>query len=113
MFTGKGREEVAIKALNLGADYYIKKGFDAKSQFTELYHIIKNVINHRKVERALFESEKRYRELIETIGEWNLSKLSYHLENAGSIPEEYKHDASKAPVVEEQEFDFTIEIPDE
>lgn len=28
-------------------------------------------------------------------------------------PKEYKHDASKAPVVEEQEFDFTIEIPDE
>ena len=28
-------------------------------------------------------------------------------------PEEYKHDASKAPVVEEPEFDFTIEIPDE
>jgi len=28
-------------------------------------------------------------------------------------PEEYKHDASKAPVIEEPEFDFTIEIPDE
>ncbi len=28
-------------------------------------------------------------------------------------PKEYKHDASKAPVVEEPEFDFTIDIPDE
>lgn len=37
----------------------------------------------------------KVKELIETIGEWNLSKLSYHLENAGSIPEEYKHDSSE------------------
>lgn len=28
-------------------------------------------------------------------------------------PEEYKHDATKAPVIEEEEYDFTIEIPDE
>ena len=28
-------------------------------------------------------------------------------------PKEYKHDATKAPVVEEEEYDFTIEIPDE
>jgi len=28
-------------------------------------------------------------------------------------PVEYKHDASKAPVIEEEEFDFTISSPDE
>ncbi len=28
-------------------------------------------------------------------------------------PKEYKHDATKAPVVEEEEYDFTIDIPDE
>ena len=28
-------------------------------------------------------------------------------------PKEYKHDATKAPVIEEPEFDFTIDIPDE
>ena len=28
-------------------------------------------------------------------------------------PVEYKHDASKAPVLEEEEFDFTISSPDE
>ena len=28
-------------------------------------------------------------------------------------PKEYKHDAAKAPVIEEPEFDFTIDIPDE
>ena len=69
MFTGKGREEVVIQALNLGADYYIKKGFDAISQFTELYYVIKSVITTKKMERALLESERRYRELIETMNE--------------------------------------------
>ncbi|MCG3227306.1 MAG: PAS domain S-box protein [Candidatus Heimdallarchaeota archaeon] len=69
MFTGKGREEVVIQALNLGADYYIKKGFDAFSQYTELYHVIKNVITSRRMEKALLESERRYRELVETMNE--------------------------------------------
>ncbi|OLS26086.1 MAG: Response regulator SaeR [Candidatus Heimdallarchaeota archaeon LC_3] len=32
MLTGRGREEIAIKALNLGANYYIKKRFDVKGQ---------------------------------------------------------------------------------
>ena len=40
IFTGQGREEVAITALNLGADYYIEKGGDPKSQYSELAHII-------------------------------------------------------------------------
>ncbi|MFX0181735.1 MAG: PAS domain S-box protein [Candidatus Hodarchaeota archaeon] len=61
IFTGKGREEVAINALNLGANYYIEKGGEAKSQFTELWHVIKQVVEHRRMEKALRESEERYR----------------------------------------------------
>jgi hypothetical protein len=30
-----------------------------------------------------------------------------------TAPIEYKHDAAKAPVLEEEEFDITIELPDE
>ena len=33
---GKGREEVAIDALNSGADFYLQKGGEPKSQFAEL-----------------------------------------------------------------------------
>lgn len=33
MFTGKGREDVAMDALNLGADRYIQKGGNPKSQY--------------------------------------------------------------------------------
>ncbi len=68
IFTGRGREEVVIDALNLGADYYIRKGLDAKSQYTELVHQIRTAHRHRIAEQALVESEKiirRERDLTE------------------------------------------------
>lgn len=61
IFTGRGREEVVIDALNLGADYYIRKGLDAKSQYTELVHQIRTVLRHKKAEQALTESERTIR----------------------------------------------------
>jgi len=36
LFTGRGREEVVIEALNSGADFYLQKGGDPSSQFKEL-----------------------------------------------------------------------------
>ena len=41
IFTGRGREEVAIEALNEGADFYLQKGGEPKSQFAELAHKIR------------------------------------------------------------------------
>ncbi|MFQ5978017.1 MAG: PAS domain S-box protein [Candidatus Heimdallarchaeota archaeon] len=67
IFTGRGREEVAIRALNLGADYYLRKGGDPQSQYAELTHVIRNVLSHRFVMRALQKSEERYRTLVENI----------------------------------------------
>ncbi len=36
LFTGRGREEVAIEALNHGADFYLQKGGNVEVQFAEL-----------------------------------------------------------------------------
>jgi len=44
LFTGTSREEIVIEALNNRADYYIKKGNDPESRFTELSHRIKLLI---------------------------------------------------------------------
>ncbi len=63
IFTGRGREEVAIQALNLGATHYLKKGGEQRSQFAELAHHIRTAVSHRKSEIALHESEGRYRSL--------------------------------------------------
>ncbi|NYT06573.1 MAG: response regulator, partial [Methanomicrobiales archaeon] len=33
LFTGRGREDVVIEAINNGADFYLQKGGDPKAQF--------------------------------------------------------------------------------
>jgi|SRR5208337_3927002 len=48
MFTGKGREEIAILAFEFGADFYVQKGGAAKPQFAELMHKIKAAVEHRR-----------------------------------------------------------------
>jgi PAS domain S-box-containing protein len=63
IFTGQSREEVAIKALNLGADYYLKKEGEPLSQYQELAHIIQSAVRHRRTEEALRESEEKFRAL--------------------------------------------------
>ncbi len=53
IFTGKGREHVVIEALNSGADFYLQKGGDPRSQFTELIHKIKQAVQRKKAEISL------------------------------------------------------------
>ena len=65
MFTGKGREEVAIKAFNLGADQYINKIGYPETVFCELTHGILVAVERKKAEDELRESEIRYRTLVE------------------------------------------------
>lgn len=52
LFTGRGREEVVIQALNEGADFYLQKGGNPSALFAELTHkILSAVEHHRSVER--------------------------------------------------------------
>lgn len=64
IFTGKGREEVAIQALNEGADFYLQKGGEAKSQFAELQKKVEYAIEKHRAEAALAEREEQLRTLI-------------------------------------------------
>ncbi len=57
IFTGKGREEVVIQALNCGADFYIQKGGESTSQFAELAHKILRAVEHQSVEKSLVKSQ--------------------------------------------------------
>ena len=65
LFTGRGREEVAIEALNNGADYYIQKGGEPKALFAELHHKIKLAVERRRAASKLRDSESRFRGIIE------------------------------------------------
>jgi len=68
LFTGRGREEVVIEAINNGATYYIQKGGDPKSQFAELDHKIREASRRRRAEEDLQEIGLHYRMLFEHSG---------------------------------------------
>jgi PAS domain S-box-containing protein len=57
IFTGKGREEVAIKALNLGANQYLNKTGDVETVYPELAHGITELAKTRRAEDKLRASE--------------------------------------------------------
>ncbi len=65
LFTGKGREEVAIEALNLGVDRYINKIGKPETVYAELAHAILQIAEKKKSERMLEESEERFRTIFE------------------------------------------------
>ncbi|MDD5144225.1 PAS domain S-box protein [Methanoregula sp.] len=53
LFTGRGREEVVIDAINNGADFYLQKGGDPTAQFAELAHKIRQAVSRRKAQQEL------------------------------------------------------------
>ena len=65
IFTGKGREEVVIEAFEAGADFYIQKGGDPKSQFAGLERRVRKAVDLHRAERATRESEEKYRTLVD------------------------------------------------
>jgi PAS domain S-box-containing protein len=76
VFTGKGREEVVIKALNQGADHYENKNGDPDTVYCELGHAIRTTVERKraaeerlKAEKALRESKEKYRTLASSLPE--------------------------------------------
>jgi len=65
LFTGKGREEIAIEALNLGADRYFNKNGKPETVYGELSHSIIAAVNAKRAEKALQDSEEKYRKQFE------------------------------------------------
>jgi len=69
IFTGKGREIVAIKALNLGANQYINKIGKPEAVYSELAHGILTVVKGKKAEEALRESEREKSAVLDSLSE--------------------------------------------
>ncbi len=59
LFTGRGREEVVIDALNNGADHYMQKGGDPTSQFAMLAHMVRTSVQSRSQSRTLSALRER------------------------------------------------------
>jgi len=65
LFTGRGREEVVIDAINHGVDFYVQKGGRPEVQFAELAHKIRQAVSRRETERRLRDSEQRLKDIID------------------------------------------------
>ena len=65
LFTGRGREEIVIQALNSGADFYLQKGGEPGAQFAELTHKVKSAVKQYQFEEALQKSESQFRAISE------------------------------------------------
>jgi len=76
IFTGRSQEAVAIRALNLGADYYLKKGSEEfQDLFIDIAHRIKEEVEERRASEALAKAyddlENRVEERTEELQEIN------------------------------------------
>ncbi|MFX1484309.1 MAG: PAS domain S-box protein, partial [Promethearchaeota archaeon] len=120
IFTGKSREEIAIQALNLGADYYIRKSSSRiEGLYAELSYYILTSVEKRRTKRALAESEKRLRireaqlaeaQRIARMGHWDWDIINDNIDWSDEIyrifglkPQEFSatYDAFLASVHEE------------
>jgi PAS domain S-box-containing protein len=63
IFTGRGREEVVIEALNNGADFYLQKGGDPVVLYQELTHVIRQSVVMKRTLTTLEEQEQRYHDI--------------------------------------------------
>ena len=80
IFTGVGRENAAIEALNNGADFFLKKGEDPHAQFRNMVHMINQAVERRSMGRAIGTSERL---LSETISFF--SEPAYALDREGKV----------------------------
>jgi PAS domain S-box-containing protein len=87
LFTGKGREDVAIKALNAGANGYFNKQGNPEVVYGELTYGIQLIVEGRKAEFALAKSEETFRLYVE-----NSPVAIFVADSAGKY--EYVNDAS-------------------
>ncbi len=79
IFTGKGREDVVIEALNNGADFYMQKGKNPRMNFLELRYMIKEAVRRRDERKKLGESERRFRKSLE-----NARLIAFQLSRSGT-----------------------------
>jgi PAS domain S-box-containing protein len=69
LFTGKGREEIAVKALNLGANGYINKQGTPETVYGELAHVIQQNVERKKAELVVFEAREYAQNIMATMRE--------------------------------------------
>ncbi len=66
LFTGKARDEIAVKALNSGAFRYLDKRGSPAATYAELASCIHQASQYIRTQKMLRESEKRFRAIFDS-----------------------------------------------
>lgn len=66
ILTGKGVKEVAVQALNLGADHYVNKCVDPEMMFNELAHDIRRAVERRRAYLAAWFTQERLKAIFDS-----------------------------------------------
>jgi PAS domain S-box-containing protein len=64
LFTGRGREEVVIEALNNGADFYLQIGGNATPQFAELRNLLLTAVTRRRDHKKIARYNRALRMIL-------------------------------------------------
>jgi PAS domain S-box-containing protein len=67
LFSGKGREDVIIEALNNGADFFVQKGGNPRVQFAELMNMVWQAVLRRQSQIEVARSERRLHDIINSL----------------------------------------------
>ena len=68
IFSGRGREEIIIEALNNGADFYLQKGGNPSAQFAELQNMIFQAVRRKRAEEEVQRAGALYQSVFEHTG---------------------------------------------
>ena len=103
IFTGKGREEVAIEALNSGADFYIQKGGNPKAQFAELANAVRQLAGRQRAEAAVSKTEEMLHKAgnLAHLGSWEFDHLTGRLTWSEEVYRIFGLDPGEPPTYEE------------
>ena len=66
ILTGRGMEEVAIEALNLGADYYVNKAVNHEMMFNELANDIRKAVERRRARLAAWVRQEKMKAIFDS-----------------------------------------------
>ena len=67
ILTGRGREDIAIEALNSGADFYVRKGMDPRTQYIDITNSIRQSVARKKALESAANSDRVLTEVLSSI----------------------------------------------
>jgi len=110
IFTGKGREEVAIKALNMGADGYFNKHGKPETVYGELAHGIRLAVERKTAEMKIWEREERLRAVLSSSPDAiTVSDLHGNILDCNEAAWKMFGFSSREEVIGKSSFDFIAE----